>query len=129
MLARNTLTFSFRFRKQGRRAAVRGRAAPGRLPGVPSSPGEGPLPLRRGPGRSGRPGPEGAQTVGKPLTSVESRRGEKREGSNAEAGIRDVGVIVSLETGAAVREALGDGARWGVRLTFRTTSEGAPIPV
>jgi glucose-1-phosphate thymidylyltransferase len=35
-----------------------------------------------------------------------------------EAGIRDIGVVISPETGDEVREALGSGERWGVRLTF-----------
>ncbi|MCL6525474.1 MAG: glucose-1-phosphate thymidylyltransferase [Thermaceae bacterium] len=35
-----------------------------------------------------------------------------------EAGIRDIGVVISPETGDEVREALGNGERWGVRLTF-----------
>jgi len=35
----------------------------------------------------------------------------------AEAGIREIGVIVG-ETKAEVMEALGDGSRWGVRITY-----------
>ncbi|MCX7740664.1 MAG: glucose-1-phosphate thymidylyltransferase [Meiothermus sp.] len=34
------------------------------------------------------------------------------------AGIQDIGVVLSPETGDEVRSALGDGSRWGVRLTF-----------
>ncbi len=36
----------------------------------------------------------------------------------AEAGIRSVGVVLSPETGAGIRDALGDGSRWGVEVTF-----------
>ncbi len=36
----------------------------------------------------------------------------------AAAGIRDIGVVVSPETGAEVEEAFGDGEAWGVSFTF-----------
>jgi glucose-1-phosphate thymidylyltransferase len=36
----------------------------------------------------------------------------------AEAGIRDIVVIVSPETGREVQEAIGDGSRWMARVTF-----------
>jgi len=36
----------------------------------------------------------------------------------AGAGITDIGVVISPETGEEIRQALGDGQRWGVRFTF-----------
>jgi glucose-1-phosphate thymidylyltransferase len=36
----------------------------------------------------------------------------------AKAGITNIGVVISPETGAEVQEALGDGERFGVRLSF-----------
>lgn len=35
-----------------------------------------------------------------------------------EAGIRDVGIIISPETGKAIQEALGNGSAWGMKLEY-----------
>ena len=35
-----------------------------------------------------------------------------------EAGIRDVGIIISPETGKAIQEAVGDGNTWGMKLEY-----------
>jgi glucose-1-phosphate thymidylyltransferase len=43
------------------------------------------------------------------------------------AGIRDIGVIISPETGDEVKRYIGNGRRWGVRVTYITQAEPAGL--
>src|SRR4030042_1511422 len=36
----------------------------------------------------------------------------------ARAQIKDLGIIISPDTGDSIQEAVGDGSRWGVEITF-----------
>jgi glucose-1-phosphate thymidylyltransferase len=39
------------------------------------------------------------------------------------AGVEDVAIVISPETGNAIREAVGDGKKWGMRVQFLTQAE------
>lgn len=43
------------------------------------------------------------------------------------AGIRDVGVIISPETGEEVKRYIGNGSKWGVKITYIVQSEPAGL--
>ncbi|MFN3974747.1 MAG: glucose-1-phosphate thymidylyltransferase [Dehalococcoidia bacterium] len=41
----------------------------------------------------------------------------------AQAGVEEVGIVVAPDSGAAIRQAVGDGARWGVRISYVVQQE------
>src|ERR1700740_204288 len=41
----------------------------------------------------------------------------------AEAGIEDVGIVIAPETGAEIEHAVGDGSRFGVRVSYIVQDE------